>query len=388
MTVLSYQIILFGLTAINFLISARFSGALVFGLTYSAVAILSVLADMIDFGRITWIYREFASERVDKFQFINYWRLRFKVLIKITPILLLLCLLLNVKIENWILIFYPISWLMVNYAQSFFSAKSDFHTSGFLNIAERVCFAGFIFIGFYWQIEPSFLLPIAIVGSTSFHSTLGALIAHYKLKEDKLMYRNLRVNFDRSAANAMGFRSLLTDLLVLDLPVVNSFLGSKNGGLYGLGIKLRNPMAVGFTSVLTEIYPHVASGNFERIRDIYRRSKVIIFLNCLGIVVVALFFQFGEIEKVFGRSYIKFSSVSTPILLANIFFGFISLKSGIMVARGEEDKVLKLTLFTGLSFLVAIALAARFGNLEMVAWTYLILMIFNFLVFKSYRLSV
>ena len=63
--------------------------------------------------------------------------------------------------------------------------------------------------------------------------------------------------------------------------LVNSHYVQAEQGLYGLGIKLRNPMAVGFTSVLTEIYPHVASGNFERIRDIYRRSKVIIFLNCL-----------------------------------------------------------------------------------------------------------
>ena len=82
----------------------------------------------------------------------------------------------------------------------------------------------------------------------------------------------------------------------------------------------------------------------------------------------------------------QFATISMPILLANIFFGFISLKSGLMVARREETKVLKLTLFTSLLLLTAIALAARFGDIEMVAWTYLIIMILNFLVFKSYNL--
>lgn len=75
-----------------------------------------------------------------------------------------------------------------------------------------------------------------------------------------------------------------------------------------------------------------------------------------------------------------------PILLANIFFGFISLKSGLLVASREEAKVFRLTLLTSLFLLIAIVLTARFGNLELVAWTYLSIMIFNFLIFKAYKL--
>lgn len=386
MTVLTYQFILFTLTAFNFLISARFSGAIVFGLIYSVVAILGVLADAVDFGRSTWIFREFASERIDKFQFISYWKSRFRKLFKLTAFLFLLFFIFRIQISFWILVLYPISWLMINYAQGYFNAKSDFHTAGFLNIAEKIIFAGILTMGYIFSIKPTFLLPIAIVGSLAFHSSLGALIVQNRLKVERLNDRNVYFKFDRTAANAMGVRSLLTDLLVLDLPVVNAFLGSQNAGLYGVGIKLRNPMTIGFTSVLTEIYPFVASNNFEKIHAVYKRSKLILFLNCFGIVIVAIFFQLGEVEKFFGKSYMQFATISMPILLANIFFGFISLKSGLMVARREEAKVLKLTLFTSLLLLTAIALAARFGDIQMVAWTYLIIMILNFLVFKSYKL--
>lgn len=386
MTVLTYQFILFTLTAFNFLISARLSGAIVFGLTYSAVAILGVLADAVDFGRSTWIFREFASERIDKFQFISFWKSRFRKLALLTAFLFLIFLLFRIQISFCFLALYPISWLMVNYTQGYFNAKSDFHTAGFLNIAEKIIFAVILTIGFIFSIKPTFVLPIAIVGSVAFHSSLGALIARHRVKNEKLNNRNLHFNFDRSSANSMGVRSLLTDLLVLDLPVVNALLGSKSSGLYGAGIKLRNPMTVGFTSVLTEMYPLVASNNLAKISAVYKRLKAILFLNCFGILFVAFSFQFVDIKKLFGSSFAQFTTISMPILLANIFFGFISLKSGLMVARREEAKVSKLTVLTSLFLLTSIALAARFGDIEMVAWTYLIVMIINFLVFKSYRL--
>lgn len=386
MTVLMYQITLFLLTAVNFLFSAKIAGASVFGLTFAIIAILSVLTDVVDFGRSNWIYREFASERIDKFQFVFFWKLRFKKMLRVTAILMLLGSLFKIELNFWILSLYPMTWLMATYAQSYFSAKSDFHTSGFLNIAEKLFYASFLLIGYISEIEPSFVLSIAIVGSTAFHSTLGAFIAVHRFKEERLKFQHYRVELDRNAANFMGTRSLLTDLLVLDLPVVNALLGSKSAGIYGVGIKLRNPLTVGFTSVLTEIYPLIASSNFEKISTVYRRLRIILSLNCIGIVFVALFFQFGEIEKILGRSYLQFTTISMPILLANIFFGFISLKSGLLVASREEAKVFRLTLLTSLFLLIAIVLTARFGNLELVAWTYLSIMIFNFLIFKAYKL--
>lgn len=297
MTVLMYQITLFLLTAVNFLFSAKIAGASVFGLTFAIIAILSVLTDVVDFGRSNWIYREFASERIDKFQFVFFWKLRFKKMLRVTAILMLLGSLFKIELNFWILSLYPMTWLMATYAQSYFSAKSDFHTSGFLNIAEKLFYASFLLIGYISEIEPSFVLSIAIVGSTAFHSTLGAFIAVHRFKEERLKFQHYRVELDRNAANFMGTRSLLTDLLVLDLPVVNALLGSKSAGIYGVGIKLRNPLTVGFTSVLTEIYPLIASSNFEKISTVYRRLRIILSLNCIGIVFVALFFQFGEIER-------------------------------------------------------------------------------------------
>jgi O-antigen/teichoic acid export membrane protein len=390
MSLFYFQIISFVLSLIGYVLMARQFGAAAFGSVFAALAIASVLIDLLDFGRCTWICREIAASRANLNHAILLLRKvenRFLVLAVPTSIIFV-GIYKDLSVAP--IFIYPIAWLIVNYMQSYLIASKKFKDAGILLFVEKVIAFAIVLFSIHQGYSSLLALSFVVVLPVFAHAFISVLYGAKLLQVDS----KLRDSEDFLKLNPgkhldFGVRSITTDLLQLEIPIAKLLLDPISAGVFAMIMKFRSPMSIGFNFIVSLTSPLITSKDFRNLSEIYKKLLLIALLNLIAIILFAVTLNNSISTKIFGNDFLLLQNAALPMVLTFFFWSIFNVSTSWQVAMGEEKYVRKLTIYVIVFHLVVLFFLCKYTSLEIVSWSIFIeMMLVGLYVSRSVDLTI
>ena len=369
MSLFYFQIVSFVLSLIGYVLMARQFGAAAFGSVFAALAIASVLIDLLDFGRCTWICREISASRANLSHAILLIRkVENRYLVLTVPVSIIFIGIYK-DLSVAVIFFYPIAWLIVNYMQSYLIASLKFKNAGILLFIEK--FISFVAVlisiqqGYSSQLALSFVVVLPVLA----HACISILYCAKLLQSNsKLGDSEDVLKLNPTNHRDFGVRSITTDLLQLEIPIAKLLLDPISAGVFAMVMKFRNPMSIGFNFIVSLTSPLITSRDFRKLSEIYKKLLWIALLNSIALLFFAFTLTNSISTKIFGNDFLLLKNAALPMILTFFFWNIFNVSTSWQVAMGEERYVRKLTIYVIVLHLVVLFGLCKYTSLEVVSW--------------------
>ena len=369
MSLFYFQIVSFVLSLIGYVLMARQFGAAAFGSVFAALAIASVLIDLLDFGRCAWICREISASRANLSHAILLIRkVENRYLVLTVPVSIIFIGIYK-DLSVAVIFFYPIAWLIVNYMQSYLIASLKFKNAGILLFIEK--FISFVAVlisiqqGYSSQLALSFVVVLPVLA----HACISVLYCAKLLQSNsKLGDSEDFLKLNPTNHRDFGVRSITTDLLQLEIPIAKLLLDPISAGVFAMVMKFRNPMSIGFNFIVSLTSPLITSRDFRNLSEIYKKLLWIALLNSIALIFFAFTLTNSISTKIFGNDFLLLKNAALPMILTFFFWNIFNVSTSWQVAMGEERYVRKLTIYVIVLHLVALFGLCKYTSLEIVSW--------------------
>lgn len=340
------------IASISLIAGARFCGAVAIGQGALLITCSGVLADVVDFGKCSWVSREVASGRTHLRDAKLILHFRTKILFSITIVFAVVNLLFfNRYIFLLGILVYPMLYLQTNYIQQLLFAKDKVKKALLLQILEKI---SWLVIFPLQQHLPNklllFISPVIFGGVV--HVGIGRLFL--SRIEDADSYFNGATN----AKAYFGIQSLVTDLGMFDTVLVGLISSMSNAGIYNLGARVRAPFLLLFNSLISNLKKSFAEHDLKKVEDIFAQERLllIVFYSSIPLASVLLFTKATDI---FGNDFLNLNRCLGISVLSVIPQSLLLLSANFLISAGEEKFVSNFsTIFTFVNlFLLTLGLS-------------------------------
>lgn len=329
---LATQILNGFVASISLIAGARFCGAVAIGQGALLTTCLGIFADVIDFGRCSWVSREVAAGRTHLRDAKLILHFRTKILVYFATIGAIVVILFFGKyIQLLVILMYPVLYLQTNYIQQLLFAKDGVKLALLLQILEKT-FWLLIFPLQEFLSNKLLLLFLPVICGGVVHVGLGRFFLNRIERSDTYF------NGTTNAKVYFGIQSLVTDLGMLDTVLVGLMSSMSNAGIYNLGARVRAPFLLVFNSLVTNLRKSFAEHDIEKARKIIAREKLLIIIYC-SCIPMSSWVLFTNATNIFGNDFLDLNRCLGISVLSVIPQSLLLLCANFLISSGEEKFV-------------------------------------------------
>lgn len=329
-----------GFVALVFSVAtARYCGPEIFGFFAITTLVLSVFLDFVDFGSVSYYSREIASKRIDLNNFVQIMNRKSIFLLAFIPFaIVIISNIRHLSFALCLFMFYPILWLRQNFLQQLLLALGKIGLAVTLQIVNRLLWLLSIPL-IYLKVDLEIVYALPIILGLLLENISGVIFLSRNGVRKTILFSSKSTNV--RATKNFGFLSVMSDIAMLDVLVVERIADLASASSYTFTQRLRGPLLMTFQAVNSRLRPLVAMRDRSAIIALLKYEFKFIVCGIFGIVLAALF-SIIYADDLLGSEYPDINFVMAIGTLVAIPSGLVTIGSGFMASSGRDRTISRL----------------------------------------------